>query len=172
MGSLYRNGRVRSYIMILLVIAALLIAAPVKKVITRGVNDRINGFTKLLHETTGLSISYERLSPSILSNFYIHNIQIFDDDGNQLLSVNKTRITYSLWNILKKDLQKGVSSIVIDGIIIDVDGLVKIANQFEGDFETSVDLAEVKKVIPENIRLKNNKPKVTLIQFPLEFFHI
>ena len=66
MGSLYRNGRVRSYIMILLVIAALLIAAPVKKVITRGVNDRINGFTKLLHDTTGLSISYEKLSPSFI----------------------------------------------------------------------------------------------------------
>ena len=43
MGSLYKNGRVRSYIMILLAIAALLIAAPVKKIITRGVNDRIDG---------------------------------------------------------------------------------------------------------------------------------
>ena len=68
MGSFYRNGRVRSYIMILLAIAALLIAAPVKKVITRGVNDRINSFTTMLHDTTGLSITYERLSPSILSN--------------------------------------------------------------------------------------------------------
>ena len=106
MGSLYRNGRVRSYIMILLVITALLIAAPVKKIITRGVNERINGFTSLLHEKTGLSISYERLSPSILSNFYIHNIRVHDDNGNQLLSVNKTRITYSLLNLIKKDFQK------------------------------------------------------------------
>ena len=86
MGSFYRNGRVRSYIMILLAIAALLIAAPVKKVITRGVNDRINSFTTMLHDTTGLCITYERLSPSILSNFYIHNIRIYDDNGNPLLS--------------------------------------------------------------------------------------
>ena len=125
MGSLYRNGRVRSYIMILLVLTALLISAPVKKLITAGVNDRISSFTTLLHEKTGLSISYERLSPSILSNFYIHNIRIFDEDGDQLLSVNKTRITYSLINLFKKDFQRGISSVVIDGINLDVDELVR-----------------------------------------------
>ena len=155
MGSLYRNGRVRSYIMILLVLTALLISAPVKKLITAGVNDRISSFTTLLHEKTGLSISYERLSPSILSNFYIHNIRIFDEDGDQLLSVNKTRITYSLINLFKKDFQRGISSVVIDGINLDVDELVKLASKFRGAGEASQGLAEVKKVIPENIKLKN-----------------
>ncbi len=155
MGSFYRNGRVRSYIMILLVISALLIAAPVKKAITRSVNDRINGFTTLLHEETGLSISYEKLSPSLLSNFYIRNIRIFDDNGNQLLSISKTRITYSLFNILKKDLQKGISSLVVDGIILDVDELVKLVNSFTPEKKAQLDLAQVKKIIPENIKLKN-----------------
>ena len=130
MGSFYRNGRVRSYIKILLVLTALLIAAPVKKVITRGVNDRINGFTTLLHDTTGLSISYERLSPSILSNFYIHNIRVFDDEGNQLLSISKTRVTYSIINLLKKDLQRGISSVVVDGITLDVDELATLSSRF------------------------------------------
>ena len=60
MGSLYRNGRVRSYIMILLVLTALLISAPVKKLITAGVNDRISSFTTLLHEKTGLSMAGKR----------------------------------------------------------------------------------------------------------------
>ncbi len=155
MGSLYKNGRVRSYIMILLVLAALLISAPVKKIITSGVNERINGFTTLLHEKTGLSISYEKLSPSLLSNFYIHNIKVFDDEGNQLLSVNKTRVTYSIFNLLKKDLQKGISSVVIDGINLDVDELVKLAEKFSTSGESSQGLAEIKKIIPGNIKLKN-----------------
>lgn len=155
MGSFYRNGRVRSYIMILLVITALLIAAPVKKVITRGVNDRINSFTTLLHDTTGLSISYERLSPSILSNFFIHNIRIYDDSGNQLLSISKTRVTYSIINLLKKDLQKGISSLLIDGITLDVDELVLLSSKFSSGSDSKMNLAEVKKIIPENIKLKN-----------------
>ncbi len=155
MGSLYKNGRVRSYIMILLVITALLIAAPIKKLITSGVNDRIKSFTTLLHDKTGLSISYEKLSPSILSNFYIHNIRVFDDEGKQLLSVNKTRVTYSLLNLFKKDLQRGISSVVVDGINLDVDELIKLVSRFNSSGGMSNGLAEVKKEIPENIKLKN-----------------
>ena len=155
MGSFYKNGRVRSYIMILLVLTALLIAAPIKKLITNGVNDRINSFTTLLHEKTGLSISYESLSPSLLSNFYIHNIRVFDDDGDQLLSVNKTRITYSIINLFRKDFQKGISSVVIDGINLDVDELIKLTERFSSNDSASFGLAEIKKVIPENIKLKN-----------------
>ncbi len=155
MGSFYKNGHVRSYIMILLVITALLISAPVKKMITNGVNDRVNGFTTLLHEKTGLSISYERLSPSLLANFYIHNIRVFDDDGNQLLSVNKTRVTYSIRNLIKKNFQKGISSVVIDGINLDVDELIKIAAKFSSKEQSDTNLAEIKKLIPANIKLKN-----------------
>ena len=155
MGSLYKNGRVRSYIMILLAVTALLISAPVKKAITSGVNERIGGFTKMLHDTTGLSISYETLSPSLLSNFYIRNIRVFDDDGNQLLAISKTRVTYSIINLIKKDFQRGISSVVVDGINLDVDELVKIASTFSSTGENSINLAEIKKIIPENIKLKN-----------------
>ncbi len=155
MGSFYKNGRVRSYIMILLVVLALLISAPVKKAITRAVNDRINGFTTMLHDATGLSITYERLSPSLLSNFYIHNIRVFDDDGDQLLSVNKTKVSYSLFNILRKDLQRGISSVVIDGINLDVDELIQLTERFNNSTAKSGGLSELKKIIPANIKLKN-----------------
>ncbi len=155
MGSLYKNGRVRSYIMILLVITALLLAAPIKKLVTGGVNNRINGFTTFLYEKTGLTISYEKLSPSLLSNFYIHNIRVFDENKVQILSVNRTRVSYSLFNILRKDLQKGISSVVIDGINLDVDELIRILSKFTEAGGASQGLAEVKKVIPENIKLKN-----------------
>ena len=155
MGSLYKNGRVRSYIMILLALLALLISAPVKKAITRGVNDRIRGFTTMLHDMSGLSISYESLSPSLLSNFFIHNIKVFDDGGNQLLSISKTKVSYSIINLLKKDLQKGISSVVIDGITLDLDELVNIISKFTASGQASSNLEEIKKIIPENIKLKN-----------------
>ncbi len=155
MGSFYRNGRVRSYIMILLVLMALLISLPVKKIITRSVNDRINDFTGMLHDTTGLNISYQKLSPSILSNFYIHNISIYDDQGNQLLAISKTKITYSLFNLIKKDLQRGISNVVIDGITLDVDELAAIASKFNTKESGQINIGQVKKIIPENIKLKN-----------------
>ena len=158
MGSLYKNGRVRSYIMILLAVTALLISAPVKKAITHGVNDRINGFTKMLHDTTGLSISYEKLSPSLLSNFYIRNIRVFDDDGNQLLAISKTRVTYSIINLIRKDLQRGISSVIVDGINLDVDELVNIISTFSSSGENSTNLAEIKKNHSRKYKTKKYLP--------------
>ena len=155
MGSLYKNGRVRSYIMIFLAVFALIISAPVKKAITRSVNDRIKGFTTMLHDATGLSLSFGSLSPSILSNFYIHNIRVFNDSGEQLLTINKTRISYSIINLLRKDLQKGISSVVVDGINLDVDELVNLLSSFSSNGGGELNIAEVKKIIPENIKLKN-----------------
>ena len=155
MGSLYKNGRVRSYILILLVLLSLFLSAPMKKAITRGVNDRISGFTALLHEKTGLSISYEKLSPSLLANFYIHNIRVFDDEGNQLLSIDRTRVSYSIFNILRKNLQRGISSVIVDGINLDVDELIKLISNFSSKNGRIKGLSEIKKLIPENIKLKN-----------------
>lgn len=109
----------------------------------------------MLHDMSGLSISYESLSPSLLSNFFIHNIKVFDDGGNQLLSISKTKVSYSIINLLKKDLQKGISSVVIDGITLDLDELVNIISKFTASGQASSNLEEIKKIIPENIKLKN-----------------
>ena len=154
MGSLYKNGRVRSYIMILLVITALLISSPVKKVITEGVNNRVNAYSSLLYEKTGLTATYEKLSPSILSSFYIRGIKLYDGE-KQLLSIDKTKINYSIFNLIRKDLQKGISSIVVDGINIDVDELVSMADSLSALRRGNFNLAEAKKMIPGSIKLKN-----------------
>ena len=154
MGSLYKSGRVRSYIMILLAVLALLISAPVKKAITRSVNNRISAFTDLLYEKTGLTISYDRLSPSILSSFYLRGIRLYDKD-NELLSIDRTKINYSILNVLRGNFQKGISSIVLDGINIDVDELVELIKSISDLNRGGIDLSEIRKLVPENIKLKN-----------------
>ncbi len=155
MGSWYKNGRIRSYIIIILAIVALFVSAPIKKAISLSVNNRVSDFINQLHEKTGLSISYDKLSPSILSNFYIRNICVFDDSGNQLLTINKTRITYSIFSILRKNMQKGISSVVVDGIKLDVDELAKIMQAFGTNENSNQGIAEIKKMIPANVKLKN-----------------
>ena len=154
MGSLYKNGRVRSYIMILLVFTALLISSPVKKVITEGVNNRVKAYTSLLYEKTGLTATYEKLSPSILSSFYVRGIKLYDGE-NQLLSIDKTKISYSILNVIRGDFQKGVSSIVVDGINIDVDELINLSDSISAINGGNFNFAEVKKMIPGSIKLKN-----------------
>ena len=155
MGSLYKNGRIRNYIMIFLVLVALIISVPVKKMITGSVNARITEFTDLLYEKTGLTITYKSLSPSILSSFYIYDITLLDKEDAQLLYINKTKISYNLINLLHHDFQKGLSSIIVDGINLDVDGLIKLSNLFVSEESSQLNLAELRTMIPASIKLKN-----------------
>ena len=155
MGSLYKNGRVRSYIMILLVFVALFISAPVRKVIANRVDERVGFMSSFFKDKTGLSITYESLSPSVLSSFYIRNINVYDEDKNIVLKITKTKVNYSILSLLRKDMQRGISSIVVDGIDLDVDVLVNILNKIQMDNTVTLDLHEIKRHIPGNIRLKN-----------------
>ncbi len=122
--------------------------------ITEQVNDRLNSFSSLLHEKTGFSISYDKLSPSILSSFYIRGIRLYDGE-KQLLSIDKTKVTYSILNVIRGNFQKGISSIIVDGINIDVYELVKLSDSFSTAAGGSFDFAEIKKIIPGSIKLKN-----------------
>lgn len=155
MVSLYKNGRARSYILIILALLALLLSAPVKKMINRGVNERAGLFASFLKDNLGLSITYETLSPSILSSFYIRNIKIYDEEKNVLLTINKTRINYSLMNVLRRNLQKGISSITVDGIDVDIDEMIKLAERIQGNAELQINYEQLKRQIPGNIKLKN-----------------
>ena len=155
MGSLYKNGRVRSFIMIFLVLFALLISLPVKKMITSGVNKRVGLFSVFLKNNTGLSFSYERLSPSLLSNFYIRNIKIFDEENNIVLTIDRTRVNYSLKNLLGGDFQKGISSITVDGVNVDADILINLIMKIKFEEQIDLNLKQIKSLIPGNIKVKN-----------------
>ncbi len=140
--------------MILLVFTALLISSPVKKLITERVNNRLDAFTSLLYDKTGLSITYDKLSPSILSSFYIRGIRLYDGE-KQLLSIDKTKVSYSILNVIRGNVQKGISSIIVDGINIDVYELIKLSESFSTVNGGKFDFAEIKKIIPGSIKLKN-----------------
>ena len=141
--------------MILLALVALFISAPVKKAIAKGVDERFNFMSSFFKDKTGLSITYESLSPSVLSSFYIRNINVYDDDKNLVLKISKTKVNYNILSLIRNDMQKGISSIVVDGIDLDVDILVNILTKIKMDDSVVLDLREIKKHIPANIRLKN-----------------
>ena len=156
MGSLYKNGRVRGYILIFLIIVSFVLSVPVKKAFNNLVNKKITEFTQQVYALTGFSLTYKSLSPSILSNIYIKDILLSNDEGEQLLFISKTRVNFKLFKILKGNLQQGISSVVIDGINLNVTQTVELYKKYKDRFKTvHIDFATVKQLIPENIKLKN-----------------
>ena len=159
MGSLYKLGRIRSYILIILILLAMVISLPLRNAIQKNVDTKLSSLSSYIFEKTGFKITYESLSPSILSNIYIRDITIYDKDDNKVLEVSKANIGFKLFRLVKKDIQNGISSIVVDGIKIDVDELTYLFEgldfskflEGEGDGEDS----SIQKILPGNIKLKN-----------------
>lgn len=156
MGFLYKSGRVRSYILVFLILAAFIISVPLKSGINNFVNNQISEFTDTFREKTGFTLTYESLSPSILHNFYIRGIQITDEDGVNIISIDKTKVTYKIFTLLKKDVQNGISSVVVDGIDLNVTQMINLYEKYKDLFSSQkIQISEIKKLIPQNIKLKN-----------------
>jgi len=156
MDSLYKNGRVRSYILIFLIFASFVISVPLKKRISSGVNYKIESFAKSFYKQTGLNITYENLSPSILSNFYVKKIRIVDDENTEIITIEKTKVSYNILKLLRNDIQSGISSVLIDGIKLDVNEVLDIVNRFKKQSSSSnFDIKNFRDYVPENVKLKN-----------------
>ena len=156
MGTLYSSKRIRSYVLILLAIISLIIAGPVRSKLNSFTDKKLSELTAFIHEKTGLSIKYKSLSPSILSNLYIRGIDIYDDDGSSVLTIERTRINYNLLKVIHGDFNSGISNVVVDGIVLNIEKLLLLSNYFSGSQNSEpLDLLAIKKAIPANVSLKN-----------------
>lgn len=65
----------------------------------------------MLEEKTGLSVTYESLSPSVLSKFYLKGVTFFDSETKEeFVHIKKISLSYSI--------KKGISGLVINGVEI------------------------------------------------------
>lgn len=158
MGFLYKLGRIRSYILIILFFVAFIISGPVKRKVTSAVDAQLSILTKTLHDSTGISIVYKSMSPSILSNFLIKEIHLMDDDNKQYVSVERAKISFSLGKLIKRDMYNVVSAVTIEGIDLDVDRIINLVNKVQTSMdETDVDYSQIQKMIPSHVKVKNVK---------------
>ncbi len=148
--------KVRIVIFIVLIILAVCLAVPTHKKLMSLADGVVGNFSELIEDKTGLILSYSSLSPSVLSTFSIQNIELSEKNGNVILSINKTKISYSLLELLRKNIQKGIKNITIDGITIDVAKLTEIINLlFKNQLQPNFDYKTIKTQIPGLIKLKN-----------------
>lgn len=156
MGFLYKSGRVRSFILIFLTLLALVVSIPVGNHFISLIN---NGITKVLDDIqkeTGLKISYKSMSPSLMKNVCIRQIEISSDNGN-LLSIENVKAGIKISELLKKNLQNGISYVLIDGVNIEVSRLVQFIQKIQKNSKTENEALQlqIEKYIPGNVKLKN-----------------
>ncbi|MDR0472461.1 MAG: hypothetical protein LBH43_02150, partial [Treponema sp.] len=68
----------------------------------------------------GLKLSYSSMRPGIFGVFEVRDIHVSDGDSVQLASLDRLRVSYSLWNLIKKN-DKAIRSVLIDRPRINLD---------------------------------------------------
>lgn len=162
MKKLSRRTKICSVIFIFLIITALLVSRP----IYRKLENTVNKFTKQIienvYENTGIILSYESFSPSILASFRINNIIAKDENGKEIATVNKVMIDYRLFSLLRGDFSSFIRGVKIDGVTVDVNRTIAIVQKnierYSGEEQKSdsdFDINTVLSFIPSNISVTN-----------------
>jgi len=151
---------VRKIILSVLIGIACIFVYPLHKQLTYYAQNSAVKFKTQMEEEIGLKISYKRLSPSILSTLVVSGITVNNLDNEKIVTIEKTKISFKLFRLLKGDFQRGFSSVTIDGVDIDITELVDFINFITEKFsnsqnENQFDIENLTSVIPQNIKLKN-----------------
>ena len=148
-------------IFFLLISVAALFVKPVYDRMNVRISRSVNSFSNMLVEKTGLTIRYSSFSPSILSSFYINDIELYDSYGNLLLTAGKSKVSYSLKKLLSFDgrIDEIISNILVDGVEIEVSALTSVLKEVlsteKKDNSAAIDLSVIKNYVPQSIVLKN-----------------
>ncbi len=157
MGSLYKLGHIRKYILLFLILIALIISVPLRNSMSDLFDKKVNAFTTFIYNKTGLIIKYQSLSPSILSNISMKGIKVYNSQEEEILEIKKAKIGFKIGELLKLDIQNGISSVLLDGIRIDLDNIEKLVKSLnlKLDGDSKFKISSIQEVLPAIIRLKN-----------------
>ena len=113
-----------SIIFLLLVIAVIALIFPTYKKINAAVSVGVLKITQKIEEKTGIEISYEALSPSILSGISFKNINLKDSaTQKQLVQINSAVLSYNLRDFFSKKPLNAVKLLLLDGLKIEYDAV-------------------------------------------------
>ncbi|MBO4856905.1 MAG: translocation/assembly module TamB domain-containing protein [Treponema sp.] len=113
-------------------------------------------------ELTGLTLTYESFSPSILSFLSVKGIKLVDENGVQLLSIKNARINYKLKELIKGNMEDFIRSVLISGVDVDLAQLIGISDRLaflkadeDNAGKNQVDLDTIMSYVPQDITVKN-----------------
>ncbi len=143
-------------IFFVLIFASLIFIRPAYARLLARVESYSDGVKKMIEDRTSLSISYKSLSPSVLSAFYIRGIELRNSENIVVVSVDKLRLDYRLFRLIRGDFDKGFDTLVVDGVKIDAARIFALmnpsGNQNSGNSFTPADF---KARLPFSLTVKN-----------------
>ena len=102
-------------IFIILTSLTVILVQPAYGKLSSGVASYARGLKKTVEEQYFMQISYKSLSPSILSSVNFKDVTVSSVDGKKIASIERIRLDYKLFSLLRGDFTNGFKSLVVDG---------------------------------------------------------
>ena len=158
-------------IFLFIISVAILLSVPMYRRLEKIVDKYSDQLVEQVSQKTGLIISYESISPSILAYLGVKGIKVCDRDGNIVAQIKNTNIKYKLLPLLKKNYDSILKGITINGVDLNIPELIDFVKEISqinsppDDQETKKPPSDVNKIyetiklvmdyIPPNITVKN-----------------
>lgn len=162
MRKLSPRTKICSAIFIFLTITALIVSRPIYKKLENAVYKYTNELIQMVYENTGIVLSYESFSPSILASFKINDITARDENGAEIATINKVMIDYRLLSLLTGDISSFIRGVKVDGVTVDINKIIDIVQKNVDKFsneqkssDSDFDINKVLSFIPSNISVSN-----------------
>ena len=156
------------YIFLTVVLFSLLGTIPLYLKISDAIKSTIVKNIEELQEKTGLLISYDSISPSVLTGIKLNSVSFSDlESGKRIFEVNSCLLEYNLLKIFSRKPYEIFQSLVIDGLHLDFDkntdfkifenlkSLLSLTEKEENPKEKKIDFSNLKLNFPFDVTVKN-----------------
>ena len=138
------------------------IARPIIREAKKQIKIFENQYILLISEKTGIKVSYESLSPSILSGLRLSSIDLFDKETEkQIAKIDSIKLGWNLFKMLDGDISDAFGNLIVSGVFIDYNELennsvrLKLVNLLKIFSSTPTD--EKKDfLLPFDVKIKNS----------------
>ena len=111
---------------VFLFLVGILLIKPVSNSFKSFSNSITNKVASYLEENFGISVTYQSLSPSLLTHLSIKKIEVTNQDDELVGNINSIKVKYRLFKILKGDIQNGITSVTFEGARIDISKILSL----------------------------------------------
>ena len=146
-------------VFLVIIIMAFAFSRPIYNRIKERVDKVAFQLTDKVTELTGLTLTYDSFSPSILSFLSIKGIKLADENGTVILSIKNTRINYKLNELIKGNMETFIRSVLVSGVDVDVGQIIGVAERLsaanQNDKKAAPEIEKILSYVPQNVTVKN-----------------
>ncbi len=151
--------KISSFLFLFFILLALFLTMPLYRKLIKNVDSLTDSVCKIITDSTNLVVSYESLSPSVLSVLSVKNISVSNEDGQVIGVIKNVKIHYRIHELFKNNFAHFVRMVNVSGVDINLAELIDFIMSFDlsgqKNFENKIDIETILDFIPSNVKVRN-----------------